>query len=42
VSKNAYEINEQVQGVHDEVPAAHVMFLNNQLRVINDEAADNE
>lgn len=42
MSENAYEVNEQVQGVHDKVPAANMVFLDNQLRVINNEAADHE
>ena len=42
VSENAYKIDEQVQGMHDKVSAAHMMFLDYQLRVVDDETADHE
>lgn len=42
VSENAYKIDEQIQGMHDKVPAAKVEFLDDQLRVINNEAAHYE
>lgn len=42
VSENAYEVDEQIQGMHDEVPAANVEFLDNQLRVVNNKAANYE
>lgn len=42
MSENAYKIHEQIQRVHDEVFAAHVMFLDDQLRVVNDKTAHQE
>ena len=42
VSENAYKVDEQIQGVHDEVPATNVILLDDQLRVVNNEAANNE
>lgn len=42
VSENTYKVDEQIQGMHDEVPATNVILLDDQLRIVNNEAANNE
>lgn len=39
MSENAHKVDEQIQGVHDKVPTAHVILFDDQLRVVNNEAA---
>jgi len=42
MSENSHKVDEQIQRVHDKVPAAHVVLLDDQLGVVNDEAANSE
>lgn len=42
MSENANEINKQIQGMHDEISAAHMMFLDDQLCVVNNKATNHE
>lgn len=42
MSENSYKVDKQIQRVHDEVPTAQVMLLDNQLSVVNNKAANHE
>jgi len=42
MSENSHKIDKEIQRVHDKVPAAHIILLDDQLGIVNDEAANGE
>jgi len=42
MSENSHKVDKEIQRVHDKVPAAHVILLDDQLGIVNDEAANSE